>query len=81
MALDCRGVKTEAFLELQEKVKGDIYLASDSLNSFKRLLASQSLGSKFHLISILDQLSKLGLDAKKRGHQKCNFFDACFAMP
>jgi RNA-dependent RNA polymerase len=62
MALDCRSTRTEAFLELQEKVMSNIYLAGNSLVSFKELLATHNLGGKFHLVSILDQLSKLGLD-------------------
>jgi RNA-dependent RNA polymerase len=70
MALDWRGIKKEAFLELQEKVKSKIYLAGNSLVSFKELLASQGLGSKFHLTSILDQLSKLGLDTKDSNDKK-----------
>jgi RNA-dependent RNA polymerase len=70
MALDNRGVNVDAFLELQEKAKGDIYLARDSLDKLKKLLASHKLGSKFYLISILDQLSKLGLDLKDSNDEK-----------
>jgi RNA-dependent RNA polymerase len=70
MALDSRGVKSQAFIDLQEKVKSEIYLAGNSLDNFKELLASQGLGSKFHLIYILDQLSKLGLDTKDSNNKK-----------
>jgi RNA-dependent RNA polymerase len=70
MALDNRGVSTDAFVELQEKAKGDIYLASDSLEKLKKLLAKHNLGGKFHLTFILDQLSKLGLDLKDNNDKK-----------
>jgi RNA-dependent RNA polymerase len=62
MALEHRGVKKEAFLDLQEKAKGFIYDSRNSLKKFKELLTSYNLGLKFHLASILERLNKLGLD-------------------
>src|SRR6266702_3272013 len=62
MALEDLGVKKQAFVDLQEDAKARIYLSSDSLKIFVGLLRSQSLGGKFHLAFILEQLIKLGLD-------------------
>jgi RNA-dependent RNA polymerase len=62
MALDNLGVRKQAFVDLQEDAKARIFLASDSLKTFAGLLRSQSLGSKFHLAIILEELIKLGLD-------------------
>ena len=62
MALEDLGVRQQAFLDLQEDAKARISLASDSLKIFVCLLRSQSLGSKFHLAFILEQLITLGLD-------------------
>ena len=70
MALEDRGVDIETFIKLQEEAKASIYLASDSLEQFSRLLAKHSLGGKFRLAFILDQLSKLGLDFKDNKEKK-----------
>jgi RNA-dependent RNA polymerase len=70
MALDNRGVSKDAFIELQEKAKGDIYFARDSLDKLKKLLEKHTLGSKFCLPFILEHLSKLGLDLKDNGKKK-----------
>jgi RNA-dependent RNA polymerase len=70
MALDNRGVSKDAFLELQENAKRDIYLARDSLDKFKILLARHNLGGKFCLPFILEQLNKLGLDLKDNAKKK-----------
>ncbi|KAI9446032.1 RdRP-domain-containing protein [Lactarius indigo] len=45
-----------------EEAKARIYLARDSLKVFASLLRSQTLGVKYHLPFILEQLIKLGLD-------------------
>ena len=65
MALEDRGVRTQAFVDLQEEATARILLASDSLKAFVGLLRSQSLGVQFHLGSILEQLIKLGLDFRE----------------
>ena len=64
MVLDNRGVKTQAFLDLQEEAKASIYLSSTSLKEFRNQLVKHGLGSKFHLAFILEHLNKLGLDFK-----------------
>ena len=65
MALEDRGVKIDTFMDLQEKTKAEIHLASDSLNNFSTLLKNHGLGYKFHLSFILEQLIKLKLDFKQ----------------
>ena len=62
MALEDRGVKKEAFLELQEKAKATIYLSSDSLANFTKQLRDHHMGAQYHLAFILEQLDELGLD-------------------
>ena len=70
MALDSRGVKTQAFLDLQEKEKASIHFSSESLEEFRKQLKKYSLGGKFHLGFILEQLNKLGLDFKDNVDKK-----------
>jgi RNA-dependent RNA polymerase len=70
MALDNRGVKTQAFVDLQEEAKASIYLSSSSLEEFRKQLVKHGLGSKFHLAFILEQLNKLGLDFKESYQKK-----------
>jgi RNA-dependent RNA polymerase len=62
MALEGRGVDKQTFIDLQERAKAEIYLSGDSLEGFSNLLRDHSLGGKYHLGFILDQLIKLGLD-------------------
>ncbi|KAI9449714.1 RdRP-domain-containing protein [Lactarius psammicola] len=62
MALEDLGVRKQAFVDLQEDAKARIYLANGSLKIFVGLLRSQTLGVKFHLPFIFEQLIKLGLD-------------------
>ena len=64
MALEDRGVDKKIFMALQEEAKASIYQSSDSLEDFSQQLSKHNLGGKFHLASILEQLSKLGLDFK-----------------
>ena len=64
IVLEDRGVRKEAFIDLQDAAKAEIYLSEDSLTNFRRLLKSHSLGNKFHLSFILEQLHLLGLDLK-----------------
>ena len=78
MALEDRGVDKEIFIDLQEKAKADIYLASDSLEGFSELLMKHNLGGKFHLASILRQLSKLGLDFKGNNERKKKAIGSAF---
>jgi RNA-dependent RNA polymerase len=70
MALEDRGVNKKIFIDLQEQAKASIYLSSDSLEEFSLLLRKHSLGGKFHLAFILEQLSKLGLDFKDSNEKK-----------
>ena len=70
MALEDRGVDKELFIKLQEKAKASIYLSSDSLEKFSRLLTEHNLAGKFHLAFILEQLSKLGLGVKDKNEKK-----------
>jgi RNA-dependent RNA polymerase len=65
MALEDRGVEKDTFMDLQEKAKAKIYLSSNSLENFAKLLSDHNLGGKFHLRFILEQLINLGLDFKK----------------
>lgn len=64
MTLEDREVRLQAFLDLQEKAKASVYMASDSLANFRQLLRDTGLGAKFRLPFILEQLEKLGLDFK-----------------
>jgi RNA-dependent RNA polymerase len=70
MALEDRDVDKKTFIDLQEEAKASIYLSSDSLEQFSDLLRKYSLGGKFHLAFILEQLSKLGLDFKDSNENK-----------
>ena len=62
MALEDRGVKKQAFIDLQEQAKAKIYLSSDSLKNFTQQLRDHNMGGQYHLAFILDQLNNLGLD-------------------
>src|ERR1700759_1665723 len=70
MILEDRGVSKEAFIELQELAKRDVYTACDSLADFRKLLKANNLGNKFHVAFILEQLSLLGLDLTDRDGKK-----------
>ncbi|KAI0253578.1 RdRP-domain-containing protein [Lactifluus subvellereus] len=78
MALDNRGVKTQAFLDLQEGAKASIYLSNDSSEEFRKLLVKHGLGGKFHLAFILEQLNKLGLDFKHNVEKKTKAIRSAF---
>ncbi len=62
MALEDRGVKKEAFIDLLENAKAKIYLSSDSLEMFTEQLRDHGMGGQYHLAFILEQLNRLGLD-------------------
>ncbi|KAI9446027.1 RdRP-domain-containing protein [Lactarius indigo] len=64
MALEDRGVKKEAFIDLQENAKAKIYLSSESLEGFTEQLRVHNMGGQYHLAFIFEQLNKLGLDFK-----------------
>ncbi|KAI9446026.1 RdRP-domain-containing protein [Lactarius indigo] len=64
MALEDRGVKKEAFIDLQENAKAKIYLSSESLEGFTKQLRDHNMGGQYHLAFVLEQLNKLGLDFK-----------------
>ena len=51
-------------MDLQERAKANIYYSTESLENFSRLLKSHGLGDRYHLVFILEQLVKLGLDLK-----------------
>src|SRR5260370_11311017 len=70
MALEDRGVDKETFLKRQEDAKAKIYHSGDSLEQFSHLLSKHSLGGKYHLAFVLEQLSKLGLDFKNNNEKK-----------
>lgn len=78
MALEDRGVEKETFIKLQEDAKAKIYLSSDSLEQFSHLLTKHSLGGKFHLGFILQQLSKFGLDFKDHNEKKKKAIESGF---
>ncbi|KAH9018099.1 RdRP-domain-containing protein [Lactarius pseudohatsudake] len=64
MALEDRGVKKEAFIDLLENAKAKIYLSSDSLEMFVKQLRDHSMGGQYHLAFVFEELNKLGLDFK-----------------
>jgi RNA-dependent RNA polymerase len=64
MALEDRGVNKQAFIDLLEAVKADIYLSSDSLENFTKHLRKHNMGGQYHLAFILKQLDNLGLDLR-----------------
>ncbi|KAI0029220.1 RdRP-domain-containing protein [Vararia minispora EC-137] len=66
MVLEDRGVDKNAFIELQELAKMQVYTAQDSLPNFRNFLRASNLGLKFHLPFILEQLYLLGLDLTDR---------------
>jgi len=70
MVLEDRDVRKEAFINLQEAAKAEVFLSEDSLTNFRRLLKSHGLGNKFHLSFILEQLYLLGLDLKNNAGER-----------
>jgi RNA-dependent RNA polymerase len=70
MVLEDRGVRKEAFIDLQDAALAEIYLSEDSLNNFRHMLKSHSLGNKFRLSFILEQLHLLGLDLQNNADKK-----------
>lgn len=64
MALEDRGVKKEAFIDLMEAAKAKIYMSSDSLANFTEQLKDHGMGGQYHLSFIFKQLDNLGLDFK-----------------
>lgn len=64
MALEDRGVKKEAFIDLMEVAKAKIYTSSDSLTKFTEQLSDHSMGGQYRLSFIFEQLDRLGLDLK-----------------
>jgi len=70
MVLEDRGVRKEAFIDLQDAAKAEIYLSEDSLTNFRRLFKSHSLGNIFHLSFILEQLHLLGLDMQNNADKR-----------
>ena len=62
MALEDRGVKKEAFIDLLEVAKAKIYMSSDSLENFTTQLRDHSMGGHYRLAFIFEQLDRLGLD-------------------
>src|SRR5258707_7109981 len=64
MTLEGRGVKKEAFIDLQEEAKAKIYTSSESLKNFTEQLRDHNMGGQYHLAFILEQLNNLGLDLR-----------------
>ncbi|KAI9446028.1 RdRP-domain-containing protein [Lactarius indigo] len=64
MALEDRGVKKEAFIDLLENAKEKIHRSRDSLETFTEQLKDHNMGGQYHLAFVLEQLNKLGLDFK-----------------
>ena len=64
MALEDCGVESDTFMDLQERAKASIYISTNSLENFSQLLKNYGIGDRFHLVFILEQLFKLGLDFK-----------------
>ena len=64
MALEDRGVKRGAFIDLMDAAKTKIYTSSDSLANFTEQLKKHSLGGQYRLSFIFEQLDRLGLDLK-----------------
>lgn len=70
MILEDRGVRREAFIDLQEATKAEIFLSGDSLINFRKLLKNHGLGNQFHLAFILEQLYLLELDFRNNNDKK-----------
>ena len=70
MVLEDRGVRREAFIDLQEAAKAEIFLSGDSLINFRKLLKSHGLGNQFHLAFILEKLNLLGLDFRNNNNKR-----------
>ena len=64
MALEDRGVKKGAFIDLMEVAKTKIYTSSDSLAKFTEQLSDHGMGGQYRLSFIFEQLDRLGLDLK-----------------
>jgi RNA-dependent RNA polymerase len=64
MILEDRGVRLDAFLELQEVAVADARRIDDSqaIEEFCRVLKGHSLGSAYRLAYIMERISELGLD-------------------
>ena len=62
MALEDRGAKKSAFIDLLEIAKAKIYISSDSMKNFAEQLRDQSMGGQYGLPFIIKQLTHLGLD-------------------
>jgi RNA-dependent RNA polymerase len=78
MLLEDRGVRKESFIDLQEDAKAKIFLAEDSLTTFRELLKSHSLGNMFRVTFILEQLYLLGLDFKNNVNQRKRAIESDF---
>jgi RNA-dependent RNA polymerase len=62
MALEGRGVKKEAFIDILDKAKSKIYLSSDSVENFTEQLRDHGMGGQYRLRFILEHLNRVGLD-------------------
>ena len=57
-----RGVRKERFLDLQDMAVADARMVDDSLEQFRKVLTSHSLGTKFRLGSLMRWLIELKID-------------------
>ncbi|KAH9952081.1 RdRP-domain-containing protein [Amylocystis lapponica] len=64
MILEDRGVEKQAFINLQEKVKREIYTSTDSIKQSITLLKSHQLGGSYQIRWLLECLEKVGMGMK-----------------
>jgi RNA-dependent RNA polymerase len=64
MVLEDRSVKKEDFITLQESAVADARMIDDSIEQFRKILNSHSLGTGFHLSFLMKRLNDLRLDLR-----------------
>ncbi|KAL0955882.1 hypothetical protein HGRIS_002080 [Hohenbuehelia grisea] len=67
MLLEHRGIRKEAFLELQRQAVAEALMVHDSFQKFQELLDSHRLGWGYRLPTIITRLRGLGLDMHPGG--------------
>jgi RNA-dependent RNA polymerase len=73
MVLEDRGVRREAFEELQDMAVADARTIDDSIDNFCKILSKHYLGHGFHLEFLMKRLECLNLDLKnKKGREAIN---------
>ncbi|KAF8205782.1 RNA dependent RNA polymerase-domain-containing protein [Mycena galopus ATCC 62051] len=66
MALEDRGVRKTAFVELQDKAVAAARTIHDSISQFREVLQEHTFGNNFRLSFILDSIEKLGFDLQPK---------------